>query len=254
MRFDHLIVRLTTITGPEWLMAYALIDLNDDVDVDEFRFKVPDLLDYHHETEKYLGGVPGDLFIGFFAHGQTHLFDEISKIKSWKEVKEVKEWAIVNFPTTKVKLSKLDWKVVKSLRSGAEKTAEQIAEELGEKPEIIQERLDYIKNIPLTFHIEPPNNNNWTFTEIHIDFKGTTFKEKMEELSKIGKPFGATGSKSQGALMVEPKTVDELKEMIKKVSEIPGVKVRDYAFCEDMIWKQPWLDKFIDERIAEAED
>src|SRR3990172_6575124 len=102
MRFDHLIVRLTTILGPEWLMAYTLVDLKPEVDVDKFRFEVPKRLKYHHETEKYLGGVPGDLFIGFFCKGQNELFEEIGRIRAMKEILKVKEWAIVNFPTTKL--------------------------------------------------------------------------------------------------------------------------------------------------------
>lgn len=252
MRFDHLIVRLTTIAGPEWLMAYVLVDLEPEVDIEKFRFEVPSRLTYHHETEKYVGGIPGDLFIGFFCKGQTELFNEIGKVKSWKEIKHVKEWAIVNFPAMKLELSKLEWRIVKNLRSGALKTPEQIAGELNEDPKLVAERLDYIKKIPLSFHIEPPNNKQWTFGEIHFDLHKTTFQEKVTELSKIGKPFGASGSKSVGALMVEPTTVEEFKAMIKNTSQIPGVKVTGYAFCEDMIWTQPWLDKFIDERIAEA--
>ncbi|MBI5375855.1 MAG: hypothetical protein HZA77_10500 [Candidatus Schekmanbacteria bacterium] len=252
MRLDNVIVRLTTIMGPEWIMAYALINLQPEIDIDKFRVEMPKRLKRHHETEKYLGRVPGDLFIGFFAKGQTELFEEISRIKSWKEVQEVKEWAIVNFPTTKLELSKLEWRIVKSLRGGALKTPEEIGKELNEKPELIKEKIERIKAIPLSFSIEPPNNNKWTFTEIHFEFIGTTFKERAAEISKVGKPFCATGSKSSGAIMVEPKTVEEFQDQIRKMSLIPGVKVAGFAFCEDMIWSQPWLDEFIDERIAEA--
>ncbi len=253
MKLDNVMIRLSALLGPEWLQAYALIDLQPGVDIEKFRFEIAGRLKYHHETEKYLGGVPGDLFIGFFAKGQAELFDEISAIKAMKEVQAVKEWAIANFPVATPEFKKIDWKIVKSLRGGAQKEAATIARELGESARLVEERLAYIKSIPFAFSIEPPNKDAWTFTEIHVNFIGTTFKDTLPELQKIGKPFGAISSNRQGALMVEPKEVNELQEMIKKISLIPGVKVTGIAFCEDMIWSQPWLDRFIDERIDERE-
>jgi hypothetical protein len=252
MRLDHVIIRLTAVLGAEWLQAYALLDLQPDVDIDKFRFELPKRLRYHHETEKYVGGVPGDLFVGFFCKGQGELFEQLGAIKAMKEVREVKEWAIANFPVAKPEMTQLDWRIVKSLRSGAQKTAKVIAAELKAEPRLVEERLNYIKQIPLAFSIEPPNDRAWTFTEIQLNFRGTTFQEKLAELRAIGKPFGASGSKNHGAIMVEPKSVAELVEMIRKTAQIPGVRVTDYAFCEDMIWTQPWLDRFIEDRIAEC--
>lgn len=252
MRFDNLIIRLTAVLGPEWQQAYALIDLQPNVDIDIFRFKVPSLLKYHHETEKLIGGIPGDLFIGFFVKGQQELFEQIGAIKAMKEVREVKEWAIANFPVGKPEMTTLDWKIVKSLRGGAEKTSSTIAKEIAEDATVVEKRLQYIKSIPLAFSIEPPNEKQWSFAEIQMNFYQTTFAEVLPELLQVGKPFGATNSRIQATVMVEPKTVEEFKEQIKKVASIKGVKIAGYAFCEDMIWSQPWLDKFIDEQIAKS--
>ena len=174
----------------------------------------------------------------------------MAKIKAMEEVREVTEWAIGNFPVNKAELTKLDWRIIQSLRGGAEKTGEVIANELAEDLEAVEKRLEYIKAIPLGFSIAKPNNDQWTFGEIHLNFYGTTLEEKMKELATVGRPFAATTTRSQGVLMVEPKSLEEFKEMIKKASAIPGVKVLDYAFCEDMLWTQPWLDAFIEERIA----
>ncbi|MCU0661168.1 MAG: hypothetical protein MUC50_02460 [Myxococcota bacterium] len=251
MRFDNLIIRLSAVLGPQWLQAYALIDLQAGVDVDEFRFELPRRLKYHHETEKYVGGVPGDLFVGFFCQGQTELFEEVGRIKAMKEVREVKDWAIANFPVSQPELTKLDWQIAKCLRGGAQKTAQAIADELHADAGSVAQHLDSLKKLPLAFSIEPPNEKAWSFAEIHIDFQGTSFGERVEDLRKIGKPFGATGSRRQGAIMVEPKSVEEFTQMIMATARIPGVRVADFAFCEDMIWSQPWLDAFIDERIAE---
>lgn len=252
MRLDNLIVRLSAILGPEWLRAYALLDLNPGTDIDKFWRETSNRLTYHYETEKYLGGVPGDIFIGFYARGQEELYREMSIIKSMEEVREVKDWAIVSTPVNEVELTRLDWRIIQSLRGGATKTSEVIASELGEDIEIVEKRLEYIKAIPLGFSIEPPNNDQWTFGEILVDFHGTTLEEKREELATVGKPYAATTVRSQGVLMVEPKSLEEFKELIKKASSIPGVKVTDYAFCEDMLWTQPWLDAFIEERINNA--
>ena len=253
MKLDNVMIRMTAVMGHEWLMAYALLDLEPDVDIDKLRFDMPNRLTYHHETEKYVGGVPGDLFVGFFARGQTELFNEIGKFKTMKEVRSVKDWAIANFPVAKPDLTKLDWRIIKSFRGGAEKTAAVIADELKEDVGKVKERIDFIKNLPLAFAIEPPNSDPWTFTEIGLNFYGTTFQEKAEELMKWGKPFGATCARKQAAIMAQPQTVEELTEIIKNVRKIPGVAVTDISFCEDMIWSQPWLDKFIDERIEEAD-
>lgn len=251
MRLDNLIIRLTAVMGGDWLQAYALINLKDGVDIDKFRMEMPRRLTYHHETEKYLGGSPGDLFVGFFAKGQMQLFEELSSIKAMAEVREVKDWAIAYFPVKTADMTKLDWQIVKCLRSGAEKDAKVIADELGENAEYVETHLKYIKEIPLAFSIEPPNKNVWSFTELHMDFSGTTYHEVVGDLQKIGKPFGASSAMRQAALMVEPESVEELTESIKKLSTIPGVNFIACTFCEDMIWAQPWLDKFIDERIAE---
>ncbi len=253
MRFDHLIIRLTAVLGPEWQQAYALIDLQPDVDVEKFRFEIPKRLKYHHETEKLVGGIPGDLFVGFFAKGQIDLFEQVGAIKAMKEVKDVKEWAIANFPVAEPEMTKLDWKIVKSLRTGAEKTSGIIAEELSEEPDLVEKRLEYIKSIPLAFSIEPPNDNAWEFAEIQVNFHGTTYQETVAELSKVGKPFGATNSRIQAAVMVEPETISEFREMVNKVACIPGVTIAGFAFCEDMIWTQPWLDKFLDDLIEKAQ-
>jgi len=252
MRLDNVIVRLSAILGPEWLRAYALVDLNPGTDIDKFWLEIPKRLTYHYEAEKYLGGVPGDIFIGFYARGQEELYREMTAIKAMKEVREVKDWAIVSTPVNKVELTQLDWRIIQSLRGGATKTSEVIAGELGEASEIVAKRVEYLKAIPLGFSIEPPNNNQWTFGEILVDFHGTTLEEKREELTAVGKVYSATTVRSQGVLMVEPKSLEEFKELIKKASLIPGVKVTDYAFCEDMLWTQPWLDAFIEERIESA--
>lgn len=251
MRLDNVVIRLTAVMGGDWLQAYALINLKEGVDIDKFRLEMPHRLTYHHETEKYLGGSPGDLFIGFFAKGQMQLFDELGSLKAMPEVREVKDWAIAYFPVKKAEMTKLDWQIVKSLRGGAEKDSKVIADELGEDATKVEERLTYIKAIPLAFSIEPPNDKVWSFTEFHMDLNGTTYHEVAPELQKIGKPFGATSALRQAALMVEPKSVEELQGMIKRVNDIPGVNFIACTFCEDMIWTQPWLDKFIDERIAE---
>jgi hypothetical protein len=252
MRLDNVILRPFSILGPEWWLAYALIDLHPGTDIDKFQLEIPNRLTYHHETEKYLGGVPGDIFVGFYARAQEELFQEMAKVRTMEEVREVKDWAIVNFPANNVELTRLDWRIIQSLRGDATKTSEVIANELGEDRENVEKRLEHIKAIPLCFSIEPPNNNEWAFGEIHLDFFGTTLEEKREELATIGKVFSATTSRFQGVLMVEPESLEELKEMIKKASLIPGVKVVDYAFCEDMLWTQPWLDAFIEEQIAIA--
>ncbi len=249
MRFDHVIIRLSAVLGAEWLQAYALVNLKPSVDVDKFRFRVPKYLTYHHENEKYLGGVPGDLFIGFFAKGQAQLFDEMSKIKALKEVQEVSKWAIGNFPINKLDMTKLDWQIVKRLRRDAEKTPNTIAKELNEDPGTIKERLDFIKTAPFAFSIERPNKKAWTFGEIHVNFQGTTFKKRLKELSKIGKPFGAISTENMGAIMIKPDTLDDFLNAVRRVQKISGVNISQYAFCEDMIWSQPWLDDFIDEQI-----
>lgn len=253
MRKDHVIVRLSALLGPEWLQAYALVDLKPDVDVDAFRFEITNRMTYHHETEKYVGGVPGDLFIGFFAKGQVQLYEELSKMRAMAEVAQIKDWAVANFPTNKAEITALDWKIIKSFRSDSQKNAESIAKELDISTKTIEARLAHIKNIPLGLSIEPPNEKMWSFAEIHFNFMGTTFKEKISELAKIGKPFAATTSRFSGALMVEPKSIEEFQEMIKKVAAVAGVKVAGYAFCEDMIWTQPWLDRFIDDQIEAME-
>jgi hypothetical protein len=253
VRKDHVIVRLSALLGPEWLQAYALVDLKPSVDVDSFRFEFTTRMTYHHETEKYVGGVPGDLFVGFFAKGQVQLYEELSKIRAMPEVAQMKDWAVANFPTKKAEITALDWKIIKSLRSDSQKNAASIAMELDISTETTEARLDYIKNIPLGLSIEPPNEKIWSFCEIGFNFIGTTLKEKISELAKIGKPFGAATSGSAGALMVEPKSIEELQEMIKRVAAVDGVKVAGYAFCEDMIWNQPWLDRFIDDQIEAME-
>ena len=251
MRLDNVIIRLSAVLGSEWLQAYALIDLQPGVSVDEFRFDLPRRLRYHHETEKYLGGVPGDLFVGFFVKGQVELYEQLGAIRAMAEVRDIRDWAIANFPTNKAELTRLDWRILGALRAGAEQSAAAIGEKLGEDGKVVSARLLHIRGIPLGFSIEPPNNKTWAFGEIHVTFVGTTLKEKMGELAAIGKPFGAATTRSSAALMVEPKSLDALKEMIKKTSMIPGVRVVGYAFCEDMLWTQPWLDAFIEERIRE---
>lgn len=253
MRKDHVIVRLSALLGPEWLQAYALVDLKPGVDVDAFRFEFATRMTYHHETEKYVGGVPGDLFVGFFAKGQVQLYEELSKIRAMPEIAQIKDWAVACFPTKKAEITILDWKIIKSLRSDSQKTAASIAMELDIPTKTIEARLDHIKNIPLGLSIEPPNEKIWSFCEIDFNFIGTTLKEKISELSKIGKPFAAATSGFSGALMVEPKSIEELHEMIRRVAAVDGVKVAGYAFCEDMIWNQPWLDRFIDDQIEAME-
>jgi hypothetical protein len=250
MRFDNVMIRLSAVMGAEWIQAYALIKCHPDVDVEKFRFEVPQKLKRHHETEKYVGGTPGDLFIGFFARGQAELFDELSVIKAWKETLRVTEFAIGNFPVHKANMTKLDWQIVKSLRSDANKKPRTIAKEVGAKKRDVEQRLTFIKEIPLGFSIAPANDRLWKFTEIHIELVNCTFKEKMAELMKIGKPFGAAGARNQGAVMIKPTSHDELQNAILAVNAIPGVEVTACAFSEDMIWTQPWLDKFIEEQIA----
>ena len=77
MKRDHVMLRLPCIYGSEWLQAYALVDLVPGIDPFEFREELPKRLNKFHEVENYLGGTPGDLFIGFFANGQTELLQEI---------------------------------------------------------------------------------------------------------------------------------------------------------------------------------
>jgi hypothetical protein len=252
MRFDEVMIRLSAVLGPEWLQAYTLIKCHPDVDVEKFRFEVPNRLKRHHETEKFVGGTPADLFIGFFTRGQAELFDEVSNIKAWKETLKVEEFAIANFPVNTVNMTKLDWQIVKSLRGGATKTPRAIAKEIKAKKRDVEKRMTFIKEIPLGFSIAPANMDRWKFTEIQVDFVNCTFKEKMPELMKVGKPFGAACARNQGAVMIKPTTHDELQKAIMAVDAIPGVQVTGVAFCDDMIWTQPWLDKFIEEQIAKA--
>ena len=250
MRFDHVMIRLSAVLGPEWQQAYALIKCHPDVDVEKFRFEVPKRLKRHHETEKFVGGTPGDLFIGFFTLGQAEMFDELSNIKAWKETLECKEFAIANFPVHKANMTKLDWQIIKSLRTGADKKPRTIAREVGARKREVEKRLTFLKEIPLGFSIALPNMDRWKFTEIHLEFHNCTFKEKMPELMKVGKPFGAAGARNQGAVMIKPVTHDELQKAMLACDAIPGVQVTDCAFCDDMIWTQPWLDGFVDEQIA----
>lgn len=254
MRLDHVIMRMTAVKGPSWLQAYALVDLEPEVDVAKFRFELPKRLTFHHETEMYLGGVPGDLFIGFFARGQKELFDEIGRIKAMPEVQEVRDFAIGNFPIGEPALSRLDWQILRCLRKDADKPAALIAEELTSDPARIHARLAHIKSIPAAFSIERPNDRKWTFTEIQFNFRGTTFEERVAALAKFGKPFGAVNGRTHGAVMVDPATVAELRETIAGIGRIPGVEVKGVTFCEDMLWTQPWLDRFIEEQIASAAD
>ncbi|MCU0691566.1 MAG: hypothetical protein MUF54_09205 [Polyangiaceae bacterium] len=250
MRLDHLIVRLSALLGPEWLQAYALLELEPNASTDELRFALPRRLRYHHETEKYVAGVPGDLFVGFFVRGQGELFQQMSTIRAMPEVRAVQDWAIANFPVAKQELTCMDWRVMKCLRGDATKTAAVIARELHDDEATVQARLARIMAMPLGISVEPPNDKAWEFAEIHVNFRGTTFYESAPALAKVGKPFGAATSRSMGAIMVEPQTTADLTRMLKQTAQIPGVEVVGYAFCEDMLWTQPWLDDFLDERIA----
>ena len=254
MRLDNLIVRLSALLGPEWLQAYALVDLQPGVDIDKLRLQIPSRLKFHHETEKYLGGVPGDLFIGFFAQGHEALFQETSRIKAMTEIRGITRWGIANFPVNKPELRRLDWQIMKCLRADANKSIGIMAEEIGVPPPEVEARLHFLKELPAALSIEPPNQDAWEFVEIHYDFEGTTFSERLADLAQIGKPFGVTSDRLQGAIMVEPTDIDQLKQQIKAVNDLAGVTVTGYAFCEDMIWSQPWLDDFIDERIQEFDN
>jgi hypothetical protein len=253
MRLDHLIVRLSALLGPEWLQAYALLELEPEIDARELRFELPRRLRYHHETELYLGGVPGDLFVGFFARGQVELHEQMSAIKAMSEVRAVKDWAVAPFPVQRPELIRLDWQIMRSLRGGAEKTAAVIADELCEEAGAVEQRLAYLRELPMALSIAPPNDAAWSFTEIHVDVTRGTFKERLPELQRFGKPFGACTATNQGALMLEPASLSELQQTIAQVARIPGVRVTGFAFCEDMLWTQPWLDGFIEERLARKE-
>ena len=192
-----------------------------------------------------------DEFQGFFVRGQDELFQQMSQIKAMEEVRAVKEWAIANFPVAEPEMTALDWRILGALRKDALLPAGAIADKLNERTAAVEERLSYLKGLPLAFSIEPPNDKAWSFTEIHLDFHNTTFMERAAELAEIGKPFAAASNNKSGALMVEPESIEQLVSMIRAASQIEGVRVVDYAFCEDMLWTQPWLDAFIEERIAE---
>ena len=249
MRLDHLIVRLSALLGPEWIQAYTLLELEPEVDARALRFELATRLRYHHETELYLGGVPGDLFVGFFAQGHVELHEQMSAIGAMQEVRAIRDWAIAPFPVQRPELTRLDWQILRSLRGGAGKTAAVIADELRQDLDAVGQRLDYLKELPMALSIAPPNEDVWTFTEIHINVTRGTFKEHLPALQKIGKPFGACTTSNQGALMVEPASLQELQDQIAQVASIPGIRVASYAFCEDMLWTQPWLDAFIEERL-----
>ncbi len=281
MKKDHVMLRLPCIFGPQWLQAYALFDLVPGIDPLEFRFELPGRMNKFHEVENYLGGTPGDLFIGFFAQGQTELLQEIAKIKAMEEVLVLKEWAIANFPVGEFELIKDDWLILKYLRGGkvTEDLAvwfkpdpaammraaqgeplppmpmdkvEEIAGALGLTKERVSERLKYMKTIPKGVMLQVPDDSMWDFTEIHFSFHNTTFEKKAEELMKYGMPFSAESHSRQGAIMVEPQSIEDLKKAIKNVASIPDVKVCDFAFSEDMLWMQPWLDNYIEQKIKEA--
>jgi hypothetical protein len=282
MKKDHVMLRLPCIFGPQWLQAYALIDVMPGIDPLEFRFELPGRLNKFHEVENYLGGTPGDLFIGFFANGQSELLQEIAKIKAMKEVRSFKEWAIANFPVGIHELKKEDWQILIYLRKGnvtpelvawfkpdfetmmkimtgkmgyppmPMELAEQVAKGVGLPAEKVKERMEYMQKIPKGVMLQVPDPSMWDFTEIHFSFNHTTFEKKAAELMKLGMPFAAESHSRQGAIMVEPATIADLKAAIKNVSKIPDVKVCDFAFSEDMLWTQPWLDAFMDEQLSKA--
>jgi len=283
MKKDHVMLRLPCLFGAQWLQAYALVDLEPGIDAMDFRFELPKRLNKFHEVENYLGGAPGDLFIGFFAQGQTELFQEISKIKAMKEVRFFKDWAVANFPVGVYELKKIDWEILVHLRKGnvteelvawykpdlqtmmkimmgqmslpamPMELAEKLARDMGLKADLVKERMEYMQKIPKGVMLQVPDDSLWEFTEIHFNFHNTTFEKKAPELLKLGMPFFAAESQSrQGAIMVEPQSVQELTGAIKKLSMIPDVQVCDYAFCEDMLWTQPWLDEFMDEQLKNA--
>ncbi|MFC1670568.1 hypothetical protein ACFL20_09250 [Spirochaetota bacterium] len=282
MKRDHVMLRLPCIYGPQWLQAYALVDLAPGIDPFEFREELPKRLNKFHEVENYLGGTPGDLFIGFFANGQTELLNEISKIKAMKEVITFKEWAIANFPVGEYELTKDDWNILIYLRKGNVteelvtwfkpefevmmkimmgkesyppmpiELAEKIGKEINLPAEKVKERMEYMQTIPKGVMLQEPDPSLWDFTEIHFSFNNCTFADKAAELMKLGMPFAAESHSRQGAIMVEPETLDDLKESIKNVNKIKDVNVCDFAFSEDMLWTQPWLDDFMAEQLKNA--
>ena len=73
-----------------------------------------------------------------------------------------------------------------------------------------------------------------------------------EELLKVGRAFPAESHSRQGAIMVEPESIDQLKDYIKKINAIPDVSVVDFGFSEDMLWTQPWLDDYMAAKLAEC--
>lgn len=278
MKKDNVMLRLPCIFGPQWLQAYALVDLVPGIDPMEFRFELPKRLDKFHEVENYLGGSPGHLFVGFFAHGQGDLLKEIAKIKAMEEVLVLKEWAIANFPVGNYELAKDDWTILRHLRGGnvtpelafwfkpdpqtmariaageapphiPVEQIERVAGETGLTTDRVMERLEFMKSIPLGVMLQDLDDGVWNFTEIHFSFHNCTFDQKAPELMKIGRPFPAESHLRQGGLMIETETLDDLKQAIKQTSQIPGVRVVDFAFSEDMLWTQPWLDDFIEEML-----
>ena len=118
MKKDHVMLRPPCLFGEAWLQAYALVDLMPGIDPMEFRFELPERIRMFHEVENYLGGSPGDLFIGFFANGQMDLLAQIGQIKAMEEILELKEWAIAAFPVAKNELTKEDWQILIHLRAG----------------------------------------------------------------------------------------------------------------------------------------
>jgi hypothetical protein len=278
MKNDHVMLRLPCLFGHEWIQAYALVDVKPGIDPMEFRFELPKRLPMFHEVENYLGGTPGDLFIGFFARGQMELLQNIGKIKAMEEVLELKEWAIAAFPVAKNELVKEDWQILKYLRAGhvtEELCAwfkpdpmlvaqglplpempmdkiEAIADGAGLPKEKVIERMEFMKAIPLGVMLQVPDPSLWDFTEIHFKFHNCTFEQKAEELLKVGRAFPAESHSRQGAIMVEPASIEELKTYIKKINAIPDVSVCDFAFSEDMLWTQPWLDEYMDAKLKEC--
>lgn len=207
-----------------------------------------------HESIKFVGTAGGNfLYITAFLRDISELQDFSVYVSATAQISKPTV-AIINIPymTTPEYLSKIDYKIIKSLNKDARKPISDIADDVGLSAKTIRKRLDYmIENKLVTFTIEwLPLYENSFITVFHIDLKeGTNINSTIQHIydkysDNIAYCLTYSNIPNFFTLHTWTSTAQESQKLMDELHTEGFKNIIPHIFLSAK-WYECWVDQFI---------
>lgn len=198
-------------------------------------------------------GIDNTLTLIFHYHNSRDLEGIIKRIGSIKGALNLETSTPRSLLSTSVKMSPLDWEIIRSLNHDARKKNHQVAKGLAISSKTVKRRLDrLVKNraIYFTVAVDLSKARGCIVYVLAVDLEMGAEREKIyrEIKGKVSTIWGVVGSVFPSiVLFMYAERVSDIGNVVEMVKEIPGVKnVRALLYVS--LHRFPkWYDKKIEE-------